>query len=367
MNIYYYHNLNLTFKSAQTIQVVRDYYYLSQRGCKVFLYGLYQNIDDLKEIKNYLQKNSDIFLQCEQQSKLNKILIKFKIIKDILSAKPEKYIVIRHYKNFKIPSLLKKITKSKIVLEMHEESLPHLLKNKKNLKCKFFNTIKQIDILVFTNFSQKELFLKEFKKIPTKYIVLPNGVEIEKFQNAKKGNDYIITYIGQFNRWKNVELIFQSMQYLPKQYRLKIAGGKNNKESELFIEQMIKKYNLDGRVDFFGYIPNQKIPDFINGSSALLLPLGNNIQSKYLTSPMKLFEYMATQIPVVAVDYPSVNKIVHNEIYLAKNNPKDFAQKIEQAVENKNLDIIMKMNKLAIRFSYKNRAQKYYQFLKENL
>ena len=367
MNIFYYHNLDLTFKSAQTIQVIKDYYYLSKNGCNVFLYGLYRDKNDLKEIKEYLQNSQNIYLNHKKRSKLNKIFLKLKIIKDILFPKSKNFIVIRHYKNFKIPYILKKLTNSKIILEMHEESIPHLLKkNKKNLKKKFLNIIKKIDILIFTNFSQKELFFKEFNNISLNDIVLPNGVEIERFKNITKGDEFIITYVGQFNRWKNIELIFKAMVYLPKKYRLKIAGGKDDKKSKSFIEKMANQYNLKDRVDFFGYIPNKDVPNFLNGSRVLLLPLGDNIQSKYLTSPMKLFEYMATKIPIVAVNYPSINKIVNNEIYLAKNDPKDFALKIEEAVENSNNNKIEKMNQIAQKFSYKNRAKKFYKFLKEN-
>ena len=59
---------------------------------------------------------------------------------------------------------------------------------------------------------------------------------------------------------------------------------------------IIEKYRLDSsRVIYLGYVDNKEIPNIaFNGSNLLLLPLGDNIQSMYLTSPMKLFEYMST-------------------------------------------------------------------------
>jgi glycosyltransferase involved in cell wall biosynthesis len=103
----------------------------------------------------------------------------------------------------------------------------------------------------------------------------------------------------------------------------------------------------------------------LDKSHILLLPLGDNIQSKYLTSPMKLFEYMATKIPVLAVDYPSVSSIAtEDEIFLAKNSAKEFANRIVEITKCEYLNKkIAKMNEKAKEFSYENRSKKYYDIL----
>jgi len=121
------------------------------------------------------------------------------------------------------------------------------------------------------------------------------------------------------------------------------------------------------RVTYLGFINNKDIVDkVLNQSNVLLLPLGDNLQSKYLTSPMKLFEYMATSIPVVTINYPSINSIVKNsEVYLADNNPVDFSEKIKYACEENNNEMIQKMNKLSQQFSYENRSKRFNNFIME--
>ena len=42
---------------------------------------------------------------------------------------------------------------------------------------------REIDLLVFTNFSQKILFKEEFDLLPASSIVLPNGADVEKFND----------------------------------------------------------------------------------------------------------------------------------------------------------------------------------------
>jgi glycosyltransferase involved in cell wall biosynthesis len=158
------------------------------------------------------------------------------------------------------------------------------------------------------------------------------------------------------------------MKLLDDKYTLRIAGGKN-KDGKKIIQNLIKKYNINPkRVNYLGYIDNDHVVSAVlDNSNALLLPLGNNLQSKYFTSPMKLFEYMSTSIPVVAVKYPSITSIVRNdEVYLAENTPFDFSEKIRQACEKDNDEMIDNMNNLVKNYSYENRSHKLNNFIRSN-
>ena len=250
---------------------------------------------------------------------------------------------------------------------MHEESFPYLFK-KKISKNYTLNLFKQVDSLIFTNYSQVELFKNEFNFSPHSYIVLPNGVEIDRFNSIEKENNFVLTYLGQFNEWKNVELLFSSLSLLDEKFTLRIAGGKGDEKSKEFIEKLMIKYSInEKRVVYLGFIKNSEIETVLDKSNILLLPLGDNIQSKYLTSPMKLFEYMATKIPVIAVDYPTINLITSDdELYLSKNDSKNFAETINSIVENneESRKKVKAMNNLVEKYSYKNRSEKFDEFIK---
>jgi glycosyltransferase involved in cell wall biosynthesis len=373
INIYYFHPLNLTFKSAQTIQILRDYFYLSKLSYKIYIYGVYDNKDDLDEILNFI-KNSNIKLYHKQNSKLNKMILKIKFLYEIYKEKNKKLLITRSLNKTK--ELLKLsflFSNHKIIQELHEEAFPHLLKNKPNLKAKFEKYIKKIDGVIFTNYSQQLLFKKEYDFKLKNSVVLPNGVEIEKYSQAKQNRSQdkiILTYLGQFNKWKNVELLFSSLALLEERYILKIAGGKGDKKSKEYINNFMKKYNIDKkRVIYMGFVNTADIiKKVLDNSHILLLPLGDNIQSKYLTSPMKLFEYMATSIPVLAVDYPSVNMLLEDdEIYLCSNNKFDFSKAIIDIIDNKQDKKIEKMNKLSLKYSYTNRSLKFNEFIQKNI
>lgn len=363
MNVYYYHPLNLTFSSAQTLQVIKDYCYLSKRNHKIFLYGVYKNKDDLNDILNFVKDYPDVTLFYSE----NRLIVKLKFLSAVLKFRSNKIIVTRHYRKTRKILLLKTIANCIIFQEMHEESFAYLFKNIS--KIQFDRIMHRLDGVIFTNRSQVIFYKKEFAEMPDfRYIVLPNGVEFEKFQKAEICENHILTYVGQFNRWKNIELIFAALSLLPEDFSLRIAGGKNDSASREQIDYLIKKYGLKRRVDYKGFVKNSEIVErVLNGSNILLLPLGDNIQSRYLTSPMKLFEYMATKIPVVAVDYPSVSSILCEKgiIFLSKNDPENFAKQILYAVNAENLnERITKMNRCAVKYSYENRSKRYDKFIK---
>ncbi len=366
--IYYFHNLNLSFKSAQTLQVIKDYYFLSKKGYQVFLHGVYENVDELNSILEYIN-DSSITILYQKTSKINKLLNKIKFLFKIRKDNNNKIIITRHHKKINEISFFRNFFNNEHLFhEMHEESFPHLLKDRvsrdSSLAC-----LEKTDALIFTNYSQVELYEKEFNKLPKRFVILPNGVELERFRNIKFKENFVLTYLGQFNIWKNIELIFASFSLLDDKYTLRIAGGKGDSESKEYIYGLINKYSIDeSRVDYLGFVNNKYIEDVLNESNVLLLPLGNNIQSKYLTSPMKLFEYMSTKIPVLAVDYPTINLIAsENEIYLSKNNAKSFADTIKEINFNSKLrnEKVLLMNKLVKKFSYTKRSDLYDKFIKE--
>ena len=77
ISILYFHTLDLTFKSAQTIQVVKDYYHLSNLGINVSLYGSYKNEEDYSLIKEYVA-GSSLRIISKRNSKVNRAKLKFK-------------------------------------------------------------------------------------------------------------------------------------------------------------------------------------------------------------------------------------------------------------------------------------------------
>lgn len=63
---------------------------------------------------------------------------------------------------------------------------------------------------------------------------------------------------------------------------------------------------VDPRVRMLPPVPHHAVPDLLARSAALVLPLADNPFGRHLTSPLKLWDYLATDVPLLLPDLPSV-------------------------------------------------------------
>jgi glycosyltransferase involved in cell wall biosynthesis len=279
----------------------------------------------------------------------------------------QKVIVVREKKYLWLAKFIKRIFNALLLVEFHETSLPE--KETKKLHAKHQKLLVNIDGALFTNPSQVDYFNEYKYELPKNQLILPNGLSFKNYSNVKgspfKSRPIILTYTGQFTPWKNVPLIFEALQYLPQYFHLRIAGGKENSEiSNLYVNKLIAQYGLVGRVKYLGFVhPSQLAKKVMNGSAILLLPLGDSNIAQYATSPMKLVEYMATPIPIVSTNAPSVRGLSgRDSIFLAKLHAKDFAQVILN-VYNFESELlkkrVLKQNQIAKQYDFDMRAKRY--------
>jgi glycosyltransferase involved in cell wall biosynthesis len=365
--IYYYHPVVFNFNSGMTLQIIRDLVYLCRLGYEACLFGTYTDEHAFAEVRKYIGDAPVRLTVKKGTDKRWRGWLKFFLILKMLADRdPGKIIFGRVYgKMRELIYLRPLLRKPVLVLEFHENAFPHLLppkhgKSAPEIKDMCQKVIERLDGLSFNNFSQEIILKKEFRDWPS-YFIFPNGVEWELFSKARpsEGKDrLIVTYTGQFTGWKNIGLLFEAVALLDDRFVLRIAGGKGDEASRRLIEQLTASHGLDGRVEYLGFIsPEEVVSKALDGSSVLALPLGDNMESRYFTSPMKLFEYMATGIPVVAVDQPSVRLITgEDSVFLSPNEPTSFAMAIMEAAASKDTARTGRMNAIARRYTYEKRA-----------
>ena len=134
---------------------------------------------------------------------------------------------------------------------------------------------------------------------------------------------------------------------------------------------MIKKIKLDESPLLLLTATEYKMmPHYLASADLLLLPnkKGDPV-SEFYTSPMKLFEYMASGVPIVASNICSLREVLEeNSAFIFEpNNPSDMARVIKFAIGNeieskKRADNAKELSK---EYAWNKRAEKIIGFIKE--
>ncbi|MEO6036014.1 MAG: glycosyltransferase family 4 protein [Verrucomicrobiota bacterium] len=182
------------------------------------------------------------------------------------------------------------------------------------------STLTHADAVVVVSFELRRHVLSLGVK-PAKIHVMPNGVNAELFHPAeqdsslrrelKLGENPVIGFVGGLRPWHGVEILPELLQRLSLRYttlQLIIVGDGPLRET---LEREFKKRGLAQRVVFTGALSHEEVPAVIRQFDLALAPYPKHNHDFYF-SPMKLFEYMACGVPVVAADVGQISEIIRN-------------------------------------------------------
>jgi len=166
------------------------------------------------------------------------------------------------------------------------------------------------DFLVVVTEDLKSLIVKAFDIQNEKVIVVPNGVDAFRFNpkiefvNRPNNSSFVLGFVGSLMPWQHLSLPIQTVSTLRLEgidIGLTIVGD----GAEYYeLTNLVNKLNLYDSVVFTGAVDWKEIPKFINGFDACYSgPIPLSVGKMYL-SPLKLYEYLAMDKPVVASNYP---------------------------------------------------------------
>jgi glycosyltransferase involved in cell wall biosynthesis len=157
---------------------------------------------------------------------------------------------------------------------------------------------------------------------PARAHVVPNGVDPTQFQPGPPdrsvrvrwglGDGPVLGYVGGLRPWHGVGALPALLERLVGRYegvRLVIAGD-GPLRGEL--ERAISGAGLAAKAVFTGSIPHDEVPALIRSFDLALAPY-DRFERPFYFSPLKLFEYMACGIPVVAADLGQIAEIVDGD------------------------------------------------------
>lgn len=170
----------------------------------------------------------------------------------------------------------------------------------------------------------------------------PNGIDIEFFSSAPSRNEArqtlnvpqeekIVLYSGSFLHWKGLGILLHAARLLPR-VQFYLLGGTKEELREASGEK-----DIPDNVVVAGRQKYTAMPLWLSAADILTVIGTKSNEYSYLhTSPMKLFEYMATHIPIVLSRTQANQEIVSDRevLFYEPDNAEDFAKKIQYAIDH---------------------------------
>jgi glycosyltransferase involved in cell wall biosynthesis len=216
---------------------------------------------------------------------------------------------------------------------------------------------------------------EEFRKRGFQNVtVVRNGADLEKFSLNSTHNEArqkarlplagnVVMYVGSFARWKGVATLYSAWVKIQKQFpdtTLALVGGE---VGTLLQFAECKNIASDTSVTVLPHQASSLVPAYLRSANILVLPNEPvNEESIRYTSPIKLFEYMASGRPIVASDLPSMREVLDDTTatLFAAGDSDDLAKKISFALTHaRECEAkAKKASEVAKTYSWENRAKR---------
>ncbi len=159
---------------------------------------------------------------------------------------------------------------------------------------------------------------------PARVRLSPDGVDAARWTPDAFQPSGPLLYAGHLYPWKGADALVGLMRLLPEE-RLVVAGGTPHEDDLERLKAAAASAAVSDRIRFLGFVEPARMPGVMATAAIGLIPLGDNPFSRRFTSPMKLFEYMAAGLPVVASDLPSLREILVDGVNALLTPPGDVA------------------------------------------
>jgi glycosyltransferase involved in cell wall biosynthesis len=161
---------------------------------------------------------------------------------------------------------------------------------------------------------------------PSRVHVVLNGADAEKFSPSVQpdpevaalvNSSPVVGFVGSFAEWHNPELLGRMAVHVSKrcpQARFVFVGDGDGlpRVKDITAE-------ISDRMVFTGRVPHSRVPGLVR-----LFDVGVLADTAFYCCPLKILEWMAAGVPVVAPDYASVRDIIDDGVNGTLFPPKDY-------------------------------------------
>jgi glycosyltransferase involved in cell wall biosynthesis len=208
-------------------------------------------------------------------------------------------------------------------------------------KCSF----KVASVSIATNESFKEVAVMRGGKRPEQVFVVRNCPDLTTLRRGpvqpeiKRGRPLLVVYVGMMAEQDGIDLLIESIEHLVKHANRQdthfaLVGGGTMLP---MLRAMVTEKDLDAFVTFTGRVPHEEVVTYLSNADIGVAPDPKTPMNDRSTM-IKIFEYMALELPVVLFDLKEGRNIAGPAaLYAQPNDPIDFAEKMTRLLDNRDL------------------------------
>ncbi len=179
-----------------------------------------------------------------------------------------------------------------------------------------------------------------------KIMVAPDAVDLTEFDSSfskerarEKFNlpsdKRIIGYVGTLKTLrasKGIDVLIKSLKFINQDVLMVLVGGE--KDDVNFYKKIVEAEGVADRIVFTGQVKSQLVPQYLKAFDVLAMPFPDLPHYAFYMSPLKLFEYMASQRPIVATNLPSVREILDDQstVFVQPDKAEALAEGIKRVL-----------------------------------
>lgn len=223
------------------------------------------------------------------------------------------------------------------------------------------------DKIIVTSPATKQEFQS---KTNTPISIITNGYDHINDSSTIKSNDFLISHIGSLLTernpkilWKVLESLVKNDSNFAKSLKIELYGVVSDQ-----VKAFIKFHELDDYVSYKGYVSHKDSIKAQKASQLLLLIESNSDAASYII-PGKLFEYIASKTPIIAIgpNTSDIKKIIadtHSGDYFSYSDEEILTQTLKSYFKQFSDDTIISESHSFEKYSRYNLTHKLSELLK---
>ena len=173
-----------------------------------------------------------------------------------------------------------------------------------------------------------------------KIIIAPDAADAHMFDDAPLRDEArillglasdakVVVYTGHLYVRKGVETLAQAAALVP-ETQFFFVGGMTGDSA-----RFRARWGSQPNIRIIGHVPPTQVPQYLRAADLLAIPnSGKDEDAREFTSPMKLFEYLASGTAIVASAVPAIREILADDYayFFTPDDPRSLAESIKTAL-----------------------------------